>query len=221
MINDLDAMPIIFPPVDEATDEGLVAIGGELNAETLLEAYRNGIFPWPISSNYPLTWFSPNPRGVLFVENLHVGRSLKKVIKKSLFEIKFNSDFEEIITCCQNADNRVDQTDTWITNQMKNGYIELNNSGHCFCVGAYLDGKLVGGIYGVHIDTYFAGESMFYSEPNASKVCLVSLIDYIQKNGASWLDTQMVTPTTEAVGAIEIDRTDFISLLKKSIITGP
>ncbi len=210
-------MPVVFPPLHEATEEGLIAIGGDLEPETLLESYKNGIFPWPISSSYPLTWFSPDPRGILFCDNLHVSRSLNKFLRKSPYTISFNQDFANIIRCCKEAENRVDQTDTWITNQMLSAYVALANIGYCFSVGAYLDGKLVGGIYGVRIGKYFAGESMFYKATNASKVCLVHLIQYILDQGGTWLDTQMVTPITESMGAIEIPRDDFVKLLNIAI----
>lgn len=211
-------MSIEFPDPSEALEDGLLAIGGDLEVETLLSAYSKGIFPWPIPG-YPLPWFSPDPRGVLFYEDLHISRSLKKSIRNKNYEIKFNEDFDQIIKLCKESLNRKDQVDTWITNQLKLGYMKLFIAGNAHCVGAYLDGKLVGGLYGVTIGEFYSGESMFYLETDASKVCLVALMEELHRKGINYLDTQMVTPLTESMGAVEIPREDFLELLSQSLAT--
>lgn len=207
---------VIFPPIDEATEEGLVGVGGDLSVETLVTAYSQGIFPWPISAEYPLTWFSPDPRGVLFVDELHLSRSFKKFLKNNPFHVIFNQDFEEIISKCQSI-TRVHQVSTWITRPMLSAYSKLFSAGHAFCVGVYQEHELVGGLYGVKIGQYYAGESMFHLRDNASKFALYSLIQELKNAGIPWLDTQMVTEITEAMGAKEIERKDFIELLKLQV----
>ncbi len=207
-------MPVIFPPVTEATEDGLIGVGGDLSVETLISAYSQGIFPWPISSEYPLTWFSPDPRGILFTKEFHCSRSFKKFLKRTSLVVKFNQDFEDIIKRCQEA-SRPHQQSTWITHPMVRAYNKLFEAGNAFCVGVYQQDQLVGGMYGVKIGQYYAGESMFHSADNASKLALFALFQKFNEMNIPWLDTQMVTEVTASLGAKEIPRSYFTLLLEK------
>ncbi len=211
-----------FPPVNMADEDGLLAFGGDLEIPSLLMAYRSGIFPWPISPRHPLAWFSPDPRGVLFYEDLHVGTSLKKVVKRGEFQISFNQAFHEVIFACALAKNRrgpggEQSAVTWITEAMVEAYIDLHYAGHAYSVEAWKDGELAGGLYGVMVGNYACGESMFYKVDNASKVALLALMQKLKSKGIDWLDTQMVTPVVRQLGGKEIPRVDFIKRLEASL----
>ena len=213
---------ISFPPVHKANPEGLLAVGGDLEVSSLLLAYSEGIFPWPISSHYPLAWFCPDPRGVLQYEDLHVSKSLKKLLKQNKYSLQFNTKFEEVIANCSKVDNRKGQSGTWITKEVINAYIELHQAGHAYSVEVYnQDEALVGGLYGVHINSFVSGESMFFKESNTSKVALVGLMEHLNSHGVSFLDTQMLTPVVENLGGKEIPRSDFLELLKVAKTTLP
>ena len=211
-------MAIIFPPVESASPEGLVAIGGDLTPETLLTAYHHGIFPWPISHKSPLTWFSPDPRGILDINDLHISRSFKRFLNNHPYEVKFNTHFEDVIKKCA-LTPRKHESDTWITKEIINGYIELFRCGYAYCVEVYDQKELIGGLYGVIIGKYISGESMFHSKPNASKLALYSIIQKIIKNNGSWLDTQMVTPIIQNFGGKEMSRDKFLEKLKTSLLS--
>lgn len=206
-----------FPPIEEANEEGLLAIGGDLEINSLLLAYSKGIFPWPISEDYPLAWFSPDPRGVLDFEDLHIPKSLKKEINKRDYIIKFNCAFDDVIKECAEAKNRKDQEGTWITEDIQDAYLRLHNAGYAYSAEIYYDEILSGGIYGVSLGKYVAGESMFYKKSNASKILLVNLVQFLKSKGVKWLDTQMVTPVIESLGGKEIPRKDFIKQLSATI----
>jgi leucyl/phenylalanyl-tRNA--protein transferase len=199
---------VAFPPVEESDEHGLVALGGDLEVESLLLAYSQGIFPWPISEEYPLAWFSPDPRGI----KLHLSKSFKKFLRKNPYEVRFNTNFEAVIISCALA-KRNDQSSTWITQEIINAYIELQREGHAYSIETYLEDKLVGGVYGVCINRFYSGESMFHTEDNASKVALVSLMYLLKQRDILWLDTQMVTPVVESLGGQEIPRESFLELL--------
>lgn len=207
---------IVFPPVESATEDGLVAIGGDLETDTLEAAYRQGIFPWPISVEFPLAWFSPDPRGVLVFSELHVPRSLQKFLKKSPLEIRFNTSFEEIVRLCASV-QRLGQPSTWITPAIIQGYAKLFTQGNAWCAGAWSGQRLVGGIYGVKFGRFRSGESMFTIEDNAGKECLVKAIEQCQIEGVTWLDTQMVTPVVKSLGGREIPRAQFLAMLREVI----
>lgn len=209
-------MPIKFPPLHTASPEGLLAIGGILNTQTLLSAYKQGIFPWPISSDSPLTWFSPDPRGIIRIQNFHISKSFSKFIKKANLVVRFNTDFKEVLRRCSQAP-RQNETGTWITEEIITGYENLFHAGYSYCVSVYKDEKLIGGLYGVTIGRYISGESMFFSEPNASKLALYKLIQQLKKSNITWLDTQMVTPIIESFGGENIKRDSFIKMLNKEI----
>lgn len=206
-----------FPPVQSADESGLLAIGGDLEIPSLLLAYNSGIFPWPISRQYPLAWFSPNPRGILFCDNLHISNSLKKFMKKNPYTVTFNQAFERVILACATVKNRKGQKGTWITDEIIHAYIHLHLHGNAYSVEVWDGDELVGGLYGVWINQFVCGESMFYRKKNASKVALVILIQHLQANGINWLDTQMVTPVVESLGGIELPRIKFLKLLKESL----
>ena len=207
---------IEFPKIESADEHGLLAIGGDLEIESLLLAYSQGIFPWPISDEYPLAWFSPNPRGLLFFDKLHIPKSFKKFLRKNPYEIKFNHDFESVIRNCATV-NRQDQSSTWITEDIIKAYIDFHKQGYAYSIETYLDDRLVGGVYGVCINRFYSGESMFHFEDNASKVALVSLMYLLKQRDIAWLDTQMVTSVVESLGGVEIPRNTFIELLKRSL----
>lgn len=204
---------VVFPPIEEATEDGLVAIGGDLEIDTLKAAYQQGIFPWPISVELPLAWFSPDPRGILEFQDLHLSRSFEKFLKKNTFTVTFNQAFSEIIRACA-VISRKGQRDTWITPQIIKGYEKLFEFGEAYSVDVWQEDQLVGGLYGVVMGEFVSGESMFMKEDNASKLALYSLIQVLLKNGVKRLDTQMVTPVVEQFGGKYIPRKQFIKSLK-------
>lgn len=208
-----------FPDPNSASEEGLVAIGGDLSLETLYNAYSNGIFPWPMSADQPLLWFSLNPRGVLFCDELHISRSMKKLINKNKYKVVFNNNFEAVIEKCAHI-KRKDQSDTWIDQRIENAYVELFNNKKAYCVEVYnKDYKLVAGLYGVCFGELVSGESMFHEEDNTSKLAVISLITQLRSKGIKFIDTQMVTSVVASLGAIELERKDFIEMIKKLDLT--
>ncbi len=214
-------MPILkFPDPRSTGPEGLVALGADLSPETLILAYRQGIFPWPVEGVPTLTWFCPPKRGVLIFSELHLPRSLKSAKNKTPYLLTLNQAFAEVICECQKA-YRPGQPGTWITDEMKEAYIRLHELKIAHSAEAWQrqpDGslRLVGGLYGVEIDGAFAGESMFYLEPNASKLALLHLIDTLKTRGIEWMDIQMTTPHMERLGAREISRDDFLEKLSQT-----
>lgn len=205
-----------FPPVETADEHGLLALGGDLEIESLLLAYSRGIFPWPISNEYPLAWFSPNPRGILAFDKLHISKSLRKFLKNNPYEIRFNTNFESVIMNCAMV-ARADNQGTWITQDIINSYIRLHKEGYAYSVETYLDGNLVGGVYGVCINRFYSGESMFHKADNASKVALIALLYSLNQQNIGWLDTQMVTPVVEGLGGVEIPRETYLKMLEVAI----
>ncbi len=195
----------IFPDPYKATDEGLLAWGGDLCEKRLLSAYKSGIFPW-YSSYDPLLWWSPNPRLLLFPDELKITKSLKKSRKK--FTIKYNTNFEEVISTCKDL-----RSDTWISQEMKEAYISLHVKGYAKSIECYQEEELVGGLYGVQIGSIFCGESMFSKVSDASKVALWELCEIMQKNGGDFIDCQMPTEHLISLGAQVANREDFLNLL--------
>lgn len=206
---------LIFPDPKLADAHGLLAIGGDLSAERLLLAYENGIFPW-YSEDQPILWFSPDPRLVLFPAKIIVSRSLKKTINKKVFDIRFDSNFEEVIVECSKIE-RKDQDGTWITNDMIDAYIDLHNQGYAHSVEAYFEGSLVGGLYGVSLGGAFFGESMFHTMTDASKVALYYLVEKVKDWDFDFIDSQVVTEHMKNLGAEEIPRTKYLELLKNTL----
>ena len=199
-----------FPPLNQALSEpnGLIAIGGDLSAARLLSAYSQGIFPW-YNEGEPIMWWSPSPRMILFPNELKISTSLKKTLKKNPFEVRFNNAFREVLTACS-ATPRGEQTGTWISHEMINAYCELHRIGHAICMESWLQGKLVGGCYGVIINKMFYGESMFHHVTDASKIAFVHLVQHLQNQGVGMIDCQMKTPLLASFGGREIEREEFM-----------
>ena len=208
-----------FPPPHLAIKEGLLAVGGDLSVDRLLLAYRSGIFPW-YSEGEPILWWSPDPRLVLYPDELRISRSLRKVIKRKRFHITFDQDFEAVITGCAEA-RRSYGEGTWITDDMKFAYIELHRRGYARSAEAWQDGKLVGGLYGVAMGRAFFGESMFSRVSNASKAAFVTLVETLRKNGFTLIDCQLKTDHLIRFGAREISRKIFLEQLEKAIDRSP
>lgn len=206
-----------FPPVESADENGLLALGGDLEIQTLILAYRQGIFPWPISDEFPLAWFSPDPRGIIQLKNLHLNGRLKRYIKNCPFEFTVNQSFEQVLRACA-AVPRKNQSGTWITEEIVESYNHLFIKELAYCVEARLKGELVGGVYGVCIHGVITGESMFHTETNASKFCLILLMAFLKRVGIDWLDTQMVTPVVKSLGGEEIPRQEFLRKLGQNPI---
>ncbi len=205
-----------FPPIESASEDGLLAIGGDLEPESLLLAYKEGIFPWPLDMR-TLAWFSPPQRAVLFLDNLHISRSLKKLIARSIFELRINTCFREVITNCSESVNRKGQMGTWIIPQMIDAYVKLHELGYAHSIEVFRDDSLAGGLYGVSIGKFFAGESMFYKESNCSKLALMGLVEVLRQNRVSWLDCQVMTPLLRSFGTSLITRESFMKLLSEAI----
>jgi leucyl/phenylalanyl-tRNA--protein transferase len=204
-----------FPDPRKADAEGLIAYGGDLNPQRVLAAYAQGIFPWPYDTNTPLLWFSPDPRMVLRPDELHVSQSLQRTIKKQTFEMKFDTDFEQVIRQCATA-RRPRQKGTWITDEMIRAYIKLHEMGFAHSAEAWREGKLAGGLYGVSLGAAFFGESMFTRQPNASKVAFVHLVRQLQAWDFHFVDCQIYTEHLARFGATPWPRTRFLKALEKT-----
>jgi leucyl/phenylalanyl-tRNA---protein transferase len=204
-----------FPPAHFARSDGLLCVGGDLSSKRLILAYENGIFPW-YSENEPLLWWSPDPRLVLFPDNIHISQSLKKKIKKSPFDIKIDNSFEQTIRSCALVRKKKNE-DTWILPEMVDSYIKLHKLGYAHSIEAWKDNKLVGGLYGVCIGGSFFGESMFSFVSDASKTALVALARLLKKNSFDLIDCQVTTQHLLDMGAAEIPRSEFLDIIKKSI----
>ncbi len=204
----------MFPPFESADEDGLLAIGGDLSISTLTTAYKSGIFPWPIE-NFPTLWFAPPERCVLFFDDFHVSKRLKRDLKRCDFEYSIDRDFTSVIQNC--AAPRSYEESTWILPAMQRAYIELHQSGHAHSIEVWQSGELVGGLYGVSWGAYFGGESMFHRADNASKAALIFLVEHLKKGGATWLDVQMPTPLFLGFGAKEVARDEFMALLGNSL----
>jgi len=202
-----------FPPVDLADEYGLLAVGGDLEVSSLLLAYESGIFPWPLPGEDRIPWFAPQKRALLFLDELHVSRSLRKVIKQRRFEVRFDQNFRQVIEECSSDKNRSNQAGTWISKQIIDAYCELHRQGYAHSIECYENNKLVGGLYGVVIGGVFTGESMFYRTPNASKVALYFLATYLKNQGVTWIDCQIMNPHLSSLGAREVSRAKFMELL--------
>lgn len=203
---------LIFPDPSLADPSGLLGVGGDLHPDRLLLAYRMGIFPW-FSENQPFLWWSPDPRMVLFLDELHVPRSLAKRIRQRSFEIRLDTAFEPVIDACARTP-RPDQAGTWITRDMRSAYIELHHRGFAHSVEAWRDGELAGGLYGVAVGRLFCGESMFAHQPDASKIAFVHLARQLTRWGFPLVDCQVHTRHLERFGAREIPRRRYLQRLQ-------
>jgi leucyl/phenylalanyl-tRNA---protein transferase len=202
-----------LPDPRQARGDGLVAVGGDLSVERLLEAYRRGLFPW---SADPITWWSPDPRGVLPVGAVHVSRSLARTLRRTPYTVTFDQDFSAVIRACAAAP-RGGAISTWISPPLLEAYEQLARAGHAHSVECWQEGRLVGGVYGVCVGGFFAGESMFHRADDASKVALVHLDRHLSRRGFTLLDCQMVTSVTRSLGAEEIPRADYLGRLARAV----
>ena len=203
----------LLPDPSQAREDGLVAVGGDLSVERLLEAYQSGLFPW--SAN-PITWWSPDPRGVLPVGAVHVSRSLARTLRQAPYTVTFDQNFSAVIRACAEVP-RSGASSTWISPQLLEAYEQLAQAGHAHSVECWQEGLLVGGVYGVSVGGFFAGESMFHRADDASKVALVHLDRHLASRGFTLLDCQMVTSVTRSLGAMEIPRTDYLDRLARAV----
>ncbi|MBA7544001.1 Leucyl/phenylalanyl-tRNA--protein transferase [subsurface metagenome] len=209
------AFEIQFPDADQAEDDGLVAIGGNLSVDFLLAAYSQGLFPW-FNTGEPILWWSPNPRMLLYPKEFKCSKSLQQIINRNKFKIKIDENFEEVIQKCASV-KREKQTGTWISKEIIEAYVKLHNEGYAHSFETYLDGKLAGGLYGISLGKAFFGESMFYHVKNASKVALYFLTVLMLKWDYHFIDVQQSTQHLRSMGAKNVDRREFLELLKKAL----
>ena len=203
---------LYFPPVSQASPEGIVAIGGDLSPERLMLAYRSGIFPW-FEDDEPILWWSPPERMVLFFDELRVTKSMRNILNRDTFKITFNTAFEQVIASCRDI-KRDGQPGTWITPDMTAAYTKLRKMGFAKSVEVWQDGELVGGLYGIDLGHIFCGESMFSKVSNASKVAFITLAAQLERAGYRLLDCQVYNDHLESLGAREIHREDFLRILQ-------
>ena len=201
-----------FPDPQSANSEGLVAIGGDLSVPRLQLAYRSGIFPWTVE---PVTWWSPNPRAIIEFDRLHVSRSLERTLRKGGFEISINSAFRQVMRGC--AAPARGRRSTWISPKFIEAYTALHQQGHAHSLECWQAGELVGGIYGVAIAGFFAGESMFHRVNNASKIALFHLVEHLRRRGFALFDVQMLTTVTAQMGGSNIPRRHYLSRLAEAV----
>lgn len=216
MLTWLQRNSLSFPPLEKAMREpnGLLAAGGDLSADRLIEAYRHGCFPW-FQEGQPILWWSPDPRTVLFPEELHVSRSLAKVMRQAHYQVTFDQDFAAVIKAC--AAPRLYADGTWITDSMQAAYLELHRRGHAHSVEVWSNGELVGGLYGLAMGQLFFGESMFSRADNASKVGFATLVERLVAWGFVLIDCQVPTDYLHSFGAREIARTTFADYLRQHL----
>jgi leucyl/phenylalanyl-tRNA--protein transferase len=201
---------LLFPPVQSAEPDGLLAIGGDLSTERLLLAYRNGIFPWYEGRH--ILWWSPDPRFVLYPEELKESKSMQQLLRRGAFEFRVDSVFPQVIANCKTISRR-GQESTWITDEVREAYTRLYRAGHAHCAEAWQDGELVGGLYGIRMGNVFFGESMFSKASNASKYAFISYVRQLRTEGIQLIDCQVYTEHLESLGARMIPRGEFIRQL--------
>ena len=202
---------IIFPNVETASQQGIVAIGGDLSNERLILAYKSGIFPW-YNEGEPIIWYSPDPRMVLFPDKLKISKSMYQVLRKNDFEITFNQNFTEVISQCKTWE-RKDQAGTWITDEMKIAYMKLHELGIAKSIEVWQNNELVGGLYGIDLGHVFCGESMFSKVSNASKVAFIHLTRKLKEENYKLIDCQVYNEHLASLGAEEIPRAKFMEIL--------
>lgn len=204
---------LFFPPVSHANHDGILAIGGDLSPERLQLAYRSGIFPW-FNEGEPIIWWSPNPRMVLFLDDLIVSKSMRNILNRNIFKVTFNQNFRDVISNCQQI-KRDGQTGTWITNEMIEAYCKLNELGMAKSVEVWQNDELVGGLYGIDLGHVFCGESMFSLVSNASKAAFIALVNELKDQNYQLLDCQVYNEHLESLGCVEIERNEFMAILKR------
>jgi leucyl/phenylalanyl-tRNA--protein transferase len=205
---------IVFPSVEGAIN-GVLAVGGDLSVQRLIEAYKKGIFPW-YNEGEPILWWSPAKRFILFLEELHISKSMRRVINSGIFTVSFDTNFPEIIHHCAGV-SRGGETGTWITQDMIEAYTALYEAGYAHSVEVWKDNKIVGGLYGVSLGRCFFAESMFHLETNASKFALIELVEFLKQHGFKFLDAQVYTEHVETMGAKNISRKEFMRLLQEGL----
>ena len=203
---------LYFPPTSETSPEGIIAVGGDLSPERLLLAYQNGIFPW-YNNDEPKLWWCPEERMVLFFENLRITKSMRNVLNRNEFPITFNTAFRDVISNCQQSP-RKDQDGTWISDEIVEAYCKLHELGHAKSIEVWQNNELVGGLYGIDLGDVFCGESMFSKVPNASKVAFIHLAKQLELANYKLLDCQVYNDHLNSLGCIEIDRDEFLAILK-------
>jgi leucyl/phenylalanyl-tRNA---protein transferase len=205
---------LVFPPVELAEPDGLLAVGGDLSTERLLLAYRLGIFPWYEGEH--ILWWCPDPRFVLYPDELVVSKSMRAVFKKNTFTFTINKAFKDVISNCKVV-NRKGQDSTWISDEIKRAYISLHEKGYAHSAEAWRNGELAGGLYGIRLGNIFFGESMFSKESNASKFAFISYVQQLKSEGLALIDCQVYTEHLESLGARMISRKDFIETLRQNL----
>lgn len=203
-----------FPDPTEADADGLVGVGGTLEPDWLLDAYRHGIFPWPQEPEDPMLWWSPDPRAILPLDGIYVSRRLARTIRSGRFEVRRDADFAGVLRGCSTGPGR---ERTWLFEEMRAAYQTMHELGHAHSVETWRDGRLVGGVYGLAIGGVFAAESMFHRETDASKVALAALVDHLNERGYKLLDVQQWTPHTGRMGAVEVPRKDYLKRLHAAL----
>ena len=202
---------LYFPPVYEASSEGILAVGGDLSPERLLLAYKSGIFPW-FNPGEPILWWAPKSRMVLYFDELAVSKSMRNILNINTFTVTFNQNFSEVISNCSTI-KREGQRGTWISQEMREAYCKLNEMGIAKSVEVWQNNELVGGLYGIDLGDVFCGESMFSKVSNASKIAFISLAQHLKKENYKILDCQVYNEHLDSLGCREIDRDDFMKLL--------
>ncbi len=205
---------IQFPEPSKASEEGIIATGGNLSVDFLVSAYSQGIFPWP-HEGYPLLWFCPWERGILDFQDLHISKSLKKLGRQTVWRSTVDADFASVIKNCADVP-RPGQAGTWITSEVASAYLDLHLTGYAHSVEVWENDVLIGGIYGVFVKNVFSAESMFFHRSNASKWAFWQLVTFLQKLGLEWMDVQMVTNVSESFGAKLVSQKDFLSKLRRN-----
>lgn len=206
---------VIFPPAELAGPEGLLAVGGDLSPERLLLAYKTGIFPW-YADDDPILWWSPDPRLVLYLNELKISRSLARTLRRGKFQVTFDTDFRSVIEACANIRGK-NREGTWITDEMLEAYVQLHEMGYAHSVETRHENKLVGGLYGISLGRAFFGESMFSTMSDASKIAMVHLRDFLQTKHFDFIDCQLPTDHLMRLGARKVDRDQFIRQLNHSM----
>jgi len=205
----------VFPDPNDAEEDGLIAIGGDLNPERIAIAYINGIFPW-FNPEDPILWWSPNPRTILYPNQFQISKSLNRVLKSGKFIVKFDTNFTSVIEKCSKT-IRKEETDTWISDEIISAYTQFHNLGLAHSVETYFEGNLVGGLYGISIGKAFFGESMFSIMPDASKIALLKLCEWLTFKEFHFIDCQMHTQHLISLGAVDILREKYLKILEKAV----
>jgi leucyl/phenylalanyl-tRNA---protein transferase len=205
---------LIFPPVHLAGPDGLIAMGGDLSTERLLLAYRSGIFPWYEGEH--ILWWCPDPRFVLFPDELKISKSIKPLLKRNEFDFTINKAFKQVIHQCKKIP-RHGQESTWITDEVEKAFIKMHEMGYAHSVEVWKDGELAGGLYGIKLGKVFFGESMFSLQSNASRFAFIRYVQHLKEEGVQLIDCQVYTEYLESLGAVMILRKDFIQLLNQLI----